>query len=135
MTIKVATYTSLASPGLQPHQLDSILQTSRRNNSRDALTGLLMFNGAAFTQTIEGPADTIDCVLWRLATDERHCEMEVRDERTVRQRIFPDWSMGYVRMRGGGVEGQHEVADAPARYLPRGIRELLMSMAGTLPFE
>ena len=49
-----------------------------------------MFNGAAFTQTIEGPADIIDCVLLRLAIDERHYEMEVRDERTVRQRIFPD---------------------------------------------
>ncbi len=89
MTIKVATYTSLASCALQPRQLDSVLQTSRRNNSREALTGLLMFNGAAFTQTIEGPADMIDCVLLRLATDERHYEMEVRDERTVRQRIFP----------------------------------------------
>ena len=43
--------------------------------------------------------------------------------------------MGYVRMRGGGVEGQHEVAVALARYQPREIRELLMPMAGTLPFE
>ena len=43
--------------------------------------------------------------------------------------------MGYVRMRGGEVEGQHEVAVALARYQPREIRELLMPMAGTLPFE
>lgn len=135
MDIKAATYSSFASPGLQPVELEQILAASRRNNARDAITGVLMFNGAAFVQTIEGPPEAIDALLMTLASDTRHCQMEVCDERTLPRRIFPDWSMGYVRMDGGWLEGQYDVADALAREMPAEIRELLMSMATTLPFE
>ena len=57
------------------------------------------------------------------------------DERMLARRIFPDWSMGYVRIDGGWLEGQYEVADALARDMPKPIRDVLMSMATTLPFE
>ena len=33
------------------------------------------------------------------------------------------------------VEGQYDVANALAREMPASVRELLMSMANTLPFE
>ena len=135
MNIKVATYSSFASPGLQPTELEQILGASHRNNAREAITGVLMFNGAAFVQTIEGPPGHIDALLMRLASDSRHCQMEVIDERMLGRRIFPDWSMGYVRMDGGWLEGQYEVTDALARDMPRPIRDVLMSMATTLPFE
>lgn len=135
MDTKVATYSSFASPGLQPSELEQILGASHRNNARDAITGVLMFNGAAFVQTIEGPPEDIDTLLMRLASDPRHCQMEVIDERMLPRRIFPDWSMGYVRMDGGWLEGQYGVADALAREIPRLIRDVLMSMATTLPFD
>jgi len=135
MEIKVATYSSFASPGLQPVELEQILGASQRNNARDAITGVLMFNGAAFVQTIEGPPAAIDALLMLLATDLRHCQMEICDERMLKRRIFPDWSMGYVRMDGGWLEGQYDVAEALSHEMPPPIRDLLMSMATTLPFE
>ena len=135
MEIKAVTYSSFASPGLQPSELEQILATSQRNNARDAVTGLLMFNGGAFVQTLEGPADRIDALLMTIANDPRHCQLEICDERMLPQRIFPDWTMGYVRMDGGWLEGQYDIADALARDMPAPIRDVLMSMATTLPFE
>ncbi|MEO6247122.1 MAG: BLUF domain-containing protein [Sphingomicrobium sp.] len=135
MEIKAATYSSFAAPGLQPVELEQILSASQRNNARDAITGVLMFNGAAFVQTIEGPPAAIDALLMRLATDRSHCQMEICDERSLSRRIFPDWVMGYVRMDGGWLEGQYDITDALAREMPVEIRGLLTSMATTLPFE
>ncbi len=135
MSLRAVTYSSFASPGLQPAELEQIVKVSQSNNARDAVTGLLMFNGAAFVQTIEGPAAAIDRLVMQLANDARHCEMEICDDRTLDLRIFPDWTMGYVRMEGGWLEGQYDVAEALSREMPQPIREVLMSMASTLPFQ
>lgn len=135
MDIKATTYSSFSSPGLQPVELEQILGASRRNNVRDSITGVLMFNGAAFVQTVEGPPAEIDALIMRIATDPRHCQMEIRDEQMLSKRIFPDWVMGYVRMDGGWLEGQYDIADALARDMPSEVRAVLMSMATTLPFE
>lgn len=133
--MKAVSYSSFASPGLQPAELETLIAQSLANNARDGVTGVLMFNGAAFVQLVEGPEDAIDRLVQRIATDERNCQMEVRDERRLNARIFPDWTVGYVKIEGGWLEGQYDVADALARPMPRTIRSLLMSMAETLPFD
>lgn len=135
MNLRVVTYSSFASPGLQPADFEEILTLSRANNARDAVTGLLMFNGAAFTQSIEGPTAAIDRLVMRIANDARQCQMEICDDRAIDRRIFPDWTMGYVRLEGGWLEGQYGIADALSRDMPPPIREVLMSMASTLPFQ
>ena len=134
MNLRAVTYSSFASPGLQPIEFEQILAVSRANNARDAVTGLLMFNGAAFVQTIEGPKAAIDRSVMRIASDVRHCQMEICDDRLIQRRIYPDWTMGYVRMEGGWLEGQYDIAEALSREMPQPIREVLMSMASTLPF-
>jgi hypothetical protein len=37
-----------------------ILETSRRNNARDGLSGLLLLGGRRFLQVLEGPKDALD---------------------------------------------------------------------------
>ena len=135
MNLRAVTYSCFASPGLQPFELEQILGVSCGNNARDAVTGLLMFNGAAFVQTIEGPDAAIDRLLMRIASDSRQCQMEICDDRSIDRRIFPDWTMGYVRLEGGWLEGQFDIAEALSRDMPPPIRAVLMSMASTLPFE
>ena len=132
--MKCVTYSSFATAGLQPIDLETILATSRQHNARDGLTGVLMFNGAIFVQAIEGAAADVDGVMARIAGDLRHTEIEVRDERTIPQRIFPDWSMGYVRLDGGWLEGQFDVIEAMSREMPKRVRDILNALATTLPF-
>ena len=128
------TYASFATPGLKPIDLELIYRTSIRNNVRDGITGLLLFNGAVFVQTIEGSPDAVDRLLMRLAVDGRHCEMVLRDERKLWLRIFAEWSMGYMRLDGGWVEGQFDIVEALSREMPAEIHKILMELAQTLPF-
>lgn len=128
------TYSSFAAPGLQQREVEAILDESRRNNGRDSITGLLLFNGAMFVQTIEGPRPAMQGLMGRLATDPRHCQMTVRDERPLDRRIFADWAMGFVSLHSGRVEGQRDVVEALARPMPAAIHDLLLSLATTLPF-
>lgn len=134
MQLRCVTYSSFATAGIQPLDLERILRTSLKNNARQRITGVLMFNGAAFVQSIEGPPASIDWLLMELGSDQRHCEMTIRDDRMLTHRIFPDWSMAYVRLDGGWLEGQHDLLEALSREMPEVMHELLMSLATTLPF-
>ena len=133
--MKLLTYSSFASLGIQAAEIEQILTASRTNNARDAVTGLLMFNDAAFVQAIEGPAAAIDRLYVRLLNDRRHCEISLHDDLPLERRAFGEWTIGYVQINGGWLEGQYDVADALAREMPASVRELLMLMANTLPFE
>ena len=94
MDLKSLTYTSLARPDLDSDDLNAIHRIARELNSLDGITGLLVFNGTHFLQIVEGAAPAIDDLLARLRRDPRHFGLEVRDERTVEARSFPDcrWS-------------------------------------------
>ena len=134
MGLRAVTYSSFASAGLQPGDIEAILRVSARSNARDAITGVLMFNGAMFVQTIEGDEEGVERLLARLHADRRHCEIAIRDDRRLARRIFPDWTMGYVRLDGGWLEGQHEILDALSREMPDAVRDILTELATTLPF-
>lgn len=132
--MKCVTYSSYATAGLQPTDLDAILKVSGHNNALDAVTGVLMFNGAIFVQAVEGPTASVDRLMARLAIDRRHCQIVIHDDRSISKRIFADWSMGYVKLDGGWLEGQYDVIEALSQDMPKRMREILHSLATTLPF-
>lgn len=128
------TYSSYATAGLQPSELEAILKVSEHNNARDGLTGVLMFNGAIFVQSVEAPKASVDQLMARLAADPRHCQIDIHDDRAISKRIFADWSMGYVKLDGGWLEGQVDVIEALSQDMPKRMRVILHSLATTLPF-
>lgn len=131
---RTVTYTSFASVGLQPFEVEEIAARSRKNNCLDAVTGVLIFNGGANAQTIEGPPAAIQNLLDRLYVDDRHCRICVRDDRLSGKRIFPNWAMGYVHLGLGSLDGQLELAEALSHDMPQEVHDILLSMAATLPF-
>jgi hypothetical protein len=72
-----------------------ILETSRRNNARDDLSGLLLVGGRRFLQVLEGPSDAIGNAYARIRQDRRHFALVELSRRHVEERSFPNWSMGY----------------------------------------
>lgn len=58
-------------------EIDSICHQSRANDARDDITGLLVFDGQAFCQFVEGPRNAIATLLARLERDPRHLKMRV----------------------------------------------------------
>lgn len=87
-------YISTAAAG-QAVDADAILKTSRRNNARDGISGLLYFDGKRFLQALEGQAGVIDAALARIDADARRRAIVILSDREVPAREFGDWTMAY----------------------------------------
>ena len=74
-----------------------ILRTSRQNNGRDRITGLLYADGVRFMQALEGPAEAVQAAYDRIKADPRHRAPVVLSRRDVEMREFGDWEMAERR--------------------------------------
>ena len=128
MELKILTYTSWARAGLRPDEVAAILSAAKINNPLDGITGLLIFNGTAFMQVLEGSEAAIDGLTARLVGDPRHSNMSIRDSRLIEARSFPNWSMAYLRLDSGEFQGQDEVVKALSRDLPQPVRNIVMGL-------
>jgi hypothetical protein len=126
--LKSLTYTSLARLDLRAEDLEAIYRTARELNALDGITGLLVFNGTHFLQIIEGAEAAINDLVERLRRDPRHNGFEVRDQRTVEERSFPDWSMELVRVSASFFEARDSIADRLPPGVPPELRERLTRM-------
>ena len=132
MRLKTLTYTSRARIDLGDEDLAAIHQTARHSNALDGISGLLLFDGARFLQIVEGAEDAIDNLVGRLRMDPRHSAFEVRDERYVERRSFPDWSMELVRVSGGYGNATEVVRAILPAAVPAPVRVLVIRMTGQL---
>jgi hypothetical protein len=95
-------YTSFSRLPLREATLSDILGASRLNNSRDEITGILMYEDRTFFQVLEGEQPAIeDCYYKRIYNDPRHFRMSLFWYGLAERRVFSDWAMGYV--------GPHEI--------------------------
>jgi hypothetical protein len=130
--LKTLTYTSRARLDLTDEDLAAIHQTARHLNALDGISGLLLFDGSRFLQIVEGSEEAIDNLVGRLRMDPRHSAFEVRDERHVDRRSFPDWSMELVRVGGDCADAREEVATVLPDAVAAPVRELVLRMTGHL---
>lgn len=128
MLLKSLTYTSWATPGLLPADVESILQSARTNNPLQGLSGLLIFNGSAFLQILEGVEPAVDELFGQLRRDRRHSNMSVRDERMIERRSFPDWAMAYLRLEDGRFVGESAVERALTRDVPPNLLNIVRGL-------
>jgi Sensors of blue-light using FAD len=78
-------------------EIDQICRQSRANNQRDGITGVLVFDGHAFCQLVEGSESAIAALRDRLEGDSRHRDMRVlRFGRAPWPRRFTSWRLGYA---------------------------------------
>ena len=128
MKLTSVTYTSLARLDLQASDLEDIHRTARELNALDGITGLLVFNGTHFLQIVEGSQPAIDDLLGRLRKDPRHTGIEIRDERNVEARSFPDWSMELVRVSSSYFEARDVIQDRVPLGVATDVRDRLVRM-------
>jgi hypothetical protein len=91
-------YVSGASTQMSAGNVQEILATSRRNNLRDGITGMLLWADGVFIQILEGEAETVRAVFRRIERDDRHRNIMVVLEQTADDRLFTQWSMGFKRL-------------------------------------
>ena len=132
MDLKSLTYTSLANLDLTADDLHDIHRTAREHNAIDGITGLLVFNGNRFLQIVEGVPAAIDELVERLRRDARHSGLEIRDERKIEARSFPDWSMELVRVSASYFEAKETVLDRLPEAVADPVRDRVIRMTETI---
>ena len=132
MALKSLTYTSLARLDLAAEDLEAIHRTAREVNALEGITGLLIFNGTHFLQIIEGAPQAIDDLVEGLRRDPRHSGFEVRDDRMVEERSFPDWSMELVRVSASYFDAKDTVAERLPESISEPVRERVLRMTESI---
>jgi hypothetical protein len=132
LELKTVTYTSRARLDLVDQDLTDIHEAARHLNALDGVTGVLVFDGVRFLQVIEGAGEAIDSLVERLRRDPRHSAFEIRDERMVATRAFPDWSMELVRVSAGYFNARAEVETMLPEGTPTEARRRILGMADAM---
>ena len=132
MSLKSLTYTSLARLDLGADDLHDIHRAARELNAIDGITGLLVFNGTHFLQIVEGDPAAVDDLLARLKGDSRHQGLEVRDERGIEARSFPDWTMELVRVSASYFQARETIEDLLPEGISAEVRDRLLRMTESI---
>ena len=96
-------YVSSAVELFSPEDLLRLLETSRRNNERDDITGMLLYKDGNFMQALEGERHTMEALHARIQRDARHRGLTTLLQGELRARAFPGWSMAFRDLRSPGV--------------------------------
>ena len=94
-------YVSQATRPMNEEDLAAILQQSRDYNTRDAITGLLMYKFTPserrgnFMQLLEGDKDKVLSAFERINADKRHHTKVLLEQGEIAERNFSNWSMGF----------------------------------------
>lgn len=100
-------YVSSAVRPFSRSDLEDLLATSRENNARAGITGMLLYKDGNFMQVLEGEEGAVRALYDKIGKDPRH-----RGEITLREgfaqgRQFPGWTMGFRDLQS------REVRDIP----------------------
>jgi hypothetical protein len=94
-TVISLTYLSTAVEAFDEAKLLDLLRTAREKNHGAGLTGMLLYVGGHFIQTLEGSEDAVDATFARIGQDPRHRDVFMTLRESTEARTFPDWSMGF----------------------------------------
>jgi hypothetical protein len=79
-----------------PATLRAILDSSRKNNTKHGITGVLVVAGDSFIQVLEGGRAQVCETYNHIAQDKRHMDVTILSFEEITQRNFEGWSMGEV---------------------------------------
>lgn len=96
--LRSLTYVSQTTDAMSEAAFTQLGLEAARLNALDGITGLLIFNGQRFCQTIEGSSAAIDSLLGRLEADPRHCTLEIVEDEVIPTRRFRSWDMQFMAL-------------------------------------
>ena len=77
-------------------QVHAIVDLAQTRNVELQVTGVLLYTGARFAQLMEGPAQSVDTLMARIARDERHDRITMLQVSRPSVRRFDEWAMAYA---------------------------------------
>jgi len=91
-------YSSLATQQFDQAKLLDLLAFARDFNSRNDISGMLLYVDDSFFQVLEGDPGILRPLYDRIEKDNRHTRIIKLLEQPITERNFSDWSMGYARI-------------------------------------
>lgn len=95
MTFRQVVYLSSESSNMGDTELHNLRDEALSNNARHGVTGLLLYVNKVFMQIIEGPHAEIGQLFGNIQCDERNQAVVEMFDRSVDDRAFTGWSMGF----------------------------------------
>lgn len=91
-------YVSQSKKPLSSEELLGLLLQFRSNNEARGVTGMLLYSNGTFLQVIEGEEQVITELFERIKKDPRHESIHMLSRRSIENREYADWSMGFERV-------------------------------------
>lgn len=100
--------------------MSDILASSRRNNGRQGVTGVILVDGRTFAQVLEGPRQAVEATFERIRRDTRHDAISVLRGEITAVRTFAGWEMGCVGPSERGATLLKTLSRQPTRTFSLG---------------
>jgi hypothetical protein len=91
-------YASVAVAPFEAPALQAMLKKARANNTRDGITGLLLYGNGHFVQLLEGDEGPVDALYARIVKDPRHRQVFLLYRDPVTERDFAKWEMAFEHL-------------------------------------
>jgi hypothetical protein len=127
--LRCVLYISTARAGITRDEVDDIVATSKRRNAAEAITGVLLFNGANFMQLIEGPVEPLGGLMRRLYADQRHHGLIKLVDRAIEARACGDWALQPIAIGLPQAERRAAVAGLLPDDMDGDLRMMIVNFA------
>lgn len=97
-TLTQLIYASAAKYDFDVAELHILLEKSRRENLKNEISGMLLYQNQSFFQVLEGPEANVAKTYERINADPRHAGISKLLQLSIEQRAFSNWTMGHARV-------------------------------------
>ena len=91
-------YSSAAADGCTSDDFRKIAEKASAYNRDAGLTGMLLACEGLVMQFLEGPRTQVETLYEKIKRDPRHQHLSVLSTRTLPEREFPNWNMGFCEV-------------------------------------
>ncbi len=98
-------YISQAVKPFSTDELMSLLRQCRQANATNKITGVLLYFNECFVQVLEGNEESVNKALQKIKRDTRHHNVTELERSYIKERHFPDWSMGFEEIDSAQLVG------------------------------
>lgn len=88
------TYLSSTVDTFTKEQLEALVRSARAKNEGLGITGMMLYSGSTFLQTLEGPDEAVDALFTLIDADPRHRDVFILRREQIDTRRFTAWFMG-----------------------------------------
>ena len=97
-------YCSQAKGTLKFENVKAILKSAIHNNTKNKLTGVLLYNHNYFIQCLEGQRLELNQTFQKISKDSRHENVCLLNYQAIGARQFSEWSMGVASLIKVNIE-------------------------------